>query len=430
MHVQEPQEPCVFSTPGLYSYIRSNKKTMENGHWIEKKREPEQCQCHDMFTFFHRYTSLSYDIIDWSLSHWSQKGYLTSHKGNLLTTNQYVWLATNHFKTNGCPQTKFWKMVAHQAHQSISTILVGHPPFFAKNGCSPTNLKKMVGHQPNSEKKKVVHCSPTTFKKNGWPPTIFFKYGCPPTTLKQIGWPSTNFEKMLLTNHFPKRKWLATHQLFQNGSLTDQLNKNGWPSTKFSKMVAPQPLWKKHVGHRPNFEKLVAHRPNKKNGWPPTNFFKNGRSPTTFKKKWLATNRILKNGCPLTTLTQIDWPSTNFEKMLLTNHFQKKWLATDQPFQNWSLTDQLNKKWLATNQVLKNGCSPTNFDFFRWPPTKFWKLAAHRPNLTSWSVANQNFWNWLLTDQFQKFWSATDQIQFDKCAHLWVGRNKCANVEK
>ena len=32
MHVQEPQEPCVFSTPGLYSYIRSNKKTMENGH--------------------------------------------------------------------------------------------------------------------------------------------------------------------------------------------------------------------------------------------------------------------------------------------------------------------------------------------------------------------------------------------------------------
>jgi len=60
-------------------------------------------------------------------------------------------------------------------------------------------------------------------------------------------------------------------------------------------------------------------------------------------------------------------------------------------FQKWLLTNQFNTKWSTTDQVLKNGCSPTNFEKFllatdhfqknRLLPTKFSKMVGHRPLL-------------------------------------------------
>ena len=50
-----------------------------------------------------------------------------------------------------------------------------------------------------------------------------------------------------------------------------------------------------------------------------------------------------------------------------------------QKFEKWLLTNQFQKFWLATDQNFKNRCSPTNFKNFGWPPTKI-KNFGRPPN--------------------------------------------------
>jgi len=114
----------------------------------------------------------------------------------------------------------------------------------------------------------------------------------------------------LATNHF-QNKWLPTYQILKNGcspGSPTNFNNFGWPPTIFCKKWLLTNQFEKMVGHQPNSEKKqVVHC-----------------SPTTFKKMVGHRPFFFKYGCPPTTLKQIGWPSTNFEKMLLTNHFPKK----------------------------------------------------------------------------------------------------------
>ena len=90
------------------------------------------------------------------------------------------------------------------------------------------------------------------------------------------------------------------------------------------------------------------------------------------------------------------WPRTKFSKMAAHRPISKKWLATNQnlknlvghrpKFEKWLLTNQFQKLWLATDQNFENGCSPTNFKNFGWPPTKFNLISVHTCKLAKISV--------------------------------------------
>ena len=87
-----------------------------------------------------------------------------------------------------------------------------------------------------------------------------------------------------------------------------------------------------------------------------------------------------------------------FQKWLLTDQFQKFWLATDQNFKNGLLTDQFQKFWLATDQNFKNGCSPTNFKNCGWPPNKIKILVGSQAKLKLGGLLTKRFGGFLANE--------------------------------
>ena len=89
--------------------------------------------------------------------------------------------------------------------------------------------------------------------------------------------------------------------------------------------------------------------------------------------------------CTASILAKISVHSSDFVQKnrktnwLATNHLQKIRFATDQSLKNGcSPTIFKNYGWPPT-KISKNGCSPTNFKNYGWPPTKISKMVAHRP---------------------------------------------------
>ena len=105
-----------------------------------------------------------------------------------------------------------------------------------------------------------------------------------------------------------------------------------------------------------------------------------------FQKLWLATDQIFKNGCSPTNFKKMVGHQPKFEKWLLTDQFQKERVGHQPKFEKWLLTNQFQKLWLATDQNFENGCSPTNFKNFGWPPTKFNLISVHTCKLAKISV--------------------------------------------
>ena len=91
--------------------------------------------------------------------------------------------------------------------------------------------------------------------------------------------------------------------------------------------------------------------------------------------------------CTASILTKISVHSSDFVQKKIKNKlvghrpFSKILVGGRPNFWNWSVADQCQKFWLATDQRFKNGCSPTNLTQNGRPPTKFWKMVAHRPIL-------------------------------------------------
>ncbi len=123
-----------------------------------------------------------------------------------------------------------------------------------------------------------------------------------------------------------------------------------WQNHLFSRKI----LWPKN--HKPISKIMVGHRPN--------------------FQKWLLTDQFQKDG----------WPPTKFWKMVAHRPISKKMVGHQPKFEKWLLTNQFQKLWLATDQNFKNGCSPTNFKNFGWPPTKFNLISVHTCKLAKISV--------------------------------------------
>ena len=108
-----------------------------------------------------------------------------------------------------------------------------------------------------------------------------------------------------------------------------------WQNHLFSRKILWQkirkPISKIMVGHGPNFQKWLLTDQFQKNGWPPTKIWKMVAHQPISKRK--------------------GWPPTKIWKMVAHQPISKIMVGHRPKFRKWLLTDQFQKFWLATDQI-------------------------------------------------------------------------------
>ena len=123
-----------------------------------------------------------------------------------------------------------------------------------------------------------------------------------------------------------------------------------------------------------------------------------GWPPTIFQKIWLATDQILKNGCSPTIFKNYGWPPTKISKMVAHRPISKFWWATDQNFKNGcSPTDLKNFGWPPT-KIENFGWPPTKIKNCGWPPNKIKNLVGSQPKLKFGGLLTKRFGGFLANE--------------------------------
>ena len=103
-------------------------------------------------------------------------------------------------------------------------------------------------------------------------------------------------------------------------------------------------------------------------------------------------------GWPPTIFKKFGWPPTKISKMVAHRPISKILVGHRPKFQKWLLTDQFQKFWLATDQNFKNGCSPTNFKNCGWPPNKIKILVGSQAKLKLGGLLTKRFGGFLANE--------------------------------